>query len=69
MFGDIFNGSAAVSRKLPPYYRQICKESGAAFLDAGGVIETSPADGIHLESSAHLRLAEAVANIARGMTA
>jgi lysophospholipase L1-like esterase len=66
-FGDIFSGSAALSRKLPPYYRQICRESGAAFFDAGGVIETSPADGVHLEPSAHLRLAEAVANIVRGM--
>jgi lysophospholipase L1-like esterase len=66
-FGDVFSGSAVLSKKLPPYYRQICKESGAVFLDAGRVIETSPADGVHLEPSAHLLLAEAVAKAVRDM--
>ncbi|MDR2803681.1 MAG: SGNH/GDSL hydrolase family protein [Treponema sp.] len=67
VFGDIFSGSAAISKKLPPYYRDICEESGAAFLDAGSVIKTSPVDGVHFEPNEHLRLAEAAAKIVRGM--
>jgi lysophospholipase L1-like esterase len=67
VFGDIFKGSAAISRHLRHFYRQICEESGAAFLDAGAVIKVSPADGVHLEAPEHLRLAEAVADMARGM--
>ncbi|MDR0663099.1 MAG: SGNH/GDSL hydrolase family protein [Spirochaetaceae bacterium] len=69
VFGDIFKGSAALSRKLPPYYRCICKESGAFFLDAGTVIRTSPADGVHLEPLSHLSLAQAVAKIAHEVLA
>jgi lysophospholipase L1-like esterase len=65
VFGDIFEGAAALSRKLPPYFRDICNESGTFFLDAGTVIKTSPADGIHLEPEAHLSLAQAVAKIVR----
>jgi lysophospholipase L1-like esterase len=63
-FGDIFKGSASLSKKLAPFYRNICKESGAFFLDAGTVIKTSPVDGVHLEPSDHIRLAQTVAKIA-----
>ncbi|MDR2098173.1 MAG: GDSL-type esterase/lipase family protein, partial [Spirochaetaceae bacterium] len=34
VFGDIFNGSAALSRQLPVHYEYICGLSGAFFLDA-----------------------------------
>jgi lysophospholipase L1-like esterase len=37
-------------------------ERGAAFLDAGKFIKTSPADGIHLEAEDHRKLASAVAD-------
>jgi lysophospholipase L1-like esterase len=63
VFDDMFKGAAVLSRKLPPYYRTICEESGAFFLDAGMLIKTSPADGVHLEPEAHLCLAHAVAKI------
>ncbi|MDR1363018.1 MAG: SGNH/GDSL hydrolase family protein [Spirochaetaceae bacterium] len=69
VFGDIFSGAPAISKLLPPYYKQICEESGASFFDAGTVAKTSPADGVHLEPSEHLRLAEAVAKIIRVMAA
>jgi lysophospholipase L1-like esterase len=65
VFGDIFSGAIVISKQLPPYYKQICEESGSLYLDAGSVIKTSPADGVHLEPSEHLRLAEAVAKIIR----
>ena len=65
MFGDIFKGSAALSKHLSYFYRQICGESGAAFLDAGAVVKVSPVDGVHLDATEHLRLAEAVATALR----
>jgi lysophospholipase L1-like esterase len=67
VFGDIFRGSAALSKHLSHFYMQICLESGAAFLDSGAVIKVSPADGVHLGAPEHLRLAETVAEIVRGM--
>jgi lysophospholipase L1-like esterase len=66
-FGDVFDGSDAISRKLPPFYRQICEESGSVFFDANTLIKPSPADGIHLEAAEHRKLAEAVAEIVRNM--
>jgi lysophospholipase L1-like esterase len=67
VFGDVFSGSAAISRRLAHFYRQVCKESGAAFFDSGGVVKVSDIDGVHLESSEHLRLAEALSEIVRGI--
>jgi lysophospholipase L1-like esterase len=67
VFGDIFSGSAEISKKLPPYYRQICRESGAAFLDAGAFVKVSPIDGVHLDPAGHLLLAEAAANVISGI--
>jgi lysophospholipase L1-like esterase len=52
-----------LSKKLPPLYRALAAECGAIFLDAGKRITTSTADGIHLESEDHRKLAQAVAEI------
>jgi len=57
----IFGDCVELSERLPPYYRALATECGAAFLDAGKYIKSSPIDGIHLESEAHFLLAEAVA--------
>ncbi|MDR1955661.1 MAG: SGNH/GDSL hydrolase family protein [Treponema sp.] len=62
-FKHIFGDSVALSKQLAPLYRERARESGVAFLDAGTVIQTSRADGIHLEPEAHRKLAEAVAEI------
>ncbi|MDR0685637.1 MAG: SGNH/GDSL hydrolase family protein [Spirochaetaceae bacterium] len=67
VFGDIFRGSAALSKHLPHFYAQICRESGAAFLDSGAVVNVSPVDGVHFGAPEHLRLAEVVAEIVHGM--
>jgi lysophospholipase L1-like esterase len=66
-FAQIF-GAAAVelSKKMAPYFKAMAKESGVYFLDAGRVIKSSPADGIHLEAEEHRKLAEAVAGIIGG---
>ncbi|MDR0629424.1 MAG: SGNH/GDSL hydrolase family protein [Treponema sp.] len=62
-FKHIFGDTQELSKKLPPLYRQFALERGAVFLDAGKVIQTSTADGIHLDPGAHRKLAEAVAEI------
>ncbi|MCL2472715.1 MAG: SGNH/GDSL hydrolase family protein [Treponema sp.] len=66
-FKHIFGDSIALSKKLKPFYRELAKECGAIFLDAGKFVTTSEADGIHFEKEGHLALAEAVANIVKNL--
>jgi lysophospholipase L1-like esterase len=66
-FGDMFGDCAEISRRLPPYFKQAAEECGAAWFDAGSVIRSSPADGIHFEQEEHKKLAEALADIIRKM--
>ncbi|MDR1277573.1 MAG: SGNH/GDSL hydrolase family protein [Treponema sp.] len=65
VFWDSFGDCAALSRQLSPHYRSLAKESGALFLDAGTVIKSSAADGIHLDPEEHRKLALAVAEIVK----
>jgi lysophospholipase L1-like esterase len=58
---QIFGDCVELSKKLPPFFKAMAAECGAAFLDAGKYIKSSPIDGIHLESEAQLQLAKAVA--------
>jgi len=58
---QIFGDCVELSKRLPPFYKAMAAECGAAFLDAGKYIKSSPVDGIHLESEAHIQLAKAVA--------
>ncbi|MDR0598192.1 MAG: SGNH/GDSL hydrolase family protein [Treponema sp.] len=62
-FAHIFGDSVELSKKLAPYFRAMAKEIGVIFLDAGEIIKSSPADGVHLEAEEHRKLAEAVAAI------
>ena len=62
-----FFGGAARSRALPPLYRALAENYGAAFLDAGEVIAVSPVDGVHFDEAAHAALAVAVAEKLRAM--
>jgi lysophospholipase L1-like esterase len=66
-FAHVFGNTVELSKKLPPCYRQLAQECGAAFLDAGKFIKTSPVDGIHLEPEEHRKLAEAVADAVRSL--
>ncbi len=61
-FTDMFHGGREKSLKLAPLYHAIADEHGAAFLDAGTIVETSPFDGVHLDPRAHAALGEALAN-------
>ena len=62
-----FFGGAARSRDLPPLFRALAKNYGAAFLDAGEVIGVSPIDGVHFAAEAHATLATVVAAKIRAM--
>ncbi|GHT68465.1 hydrolase [Spirochaetia bacterium] len=63
VFERVFGDSIELSKKLPPLYSTLAAECGAIYLEAGKYIETSAADGIHLEAEGHRKLAEAVAEI------
>ncbi|MDR3192748.1 MAG: SGNH/GDSL hydrolase family protein [Treponema sp.] len=67
VFKPKFGDSMELSKKLPPLYRQLARECGAVYLNAGEHISSSGADGIHLDPEAHLKLAELVAEILRGL--
>jgi lysophospholipase L1-like esterase len=66
-FEHIFGDSVELSKKLPPCFRQLAQESGVPLLEAGTVIRTSSADGIHLDAEDHYKLAVAVAEMIRAM--
>ena len=67
VFKHIFGDSVGLSKKLPPMYRAMAAECGAAFLDAGKYIKSSAADGIHLDPEDHRKVAEAVAEQVEGL--
>ena len=58
---EIFEGGAAKSTRLPGFYATVAARQGAAFLDAGAVIASSPLDGVHFDASEHAELGQAVA--------
>ena len=58
---EIFEGGAAKSLKLAPAYAAVAARHGAAFLDAGRVIASSPLDGVHFDAGEHGKLGRAVA--------
>jgi lysophospholipase L1-like esterase len=59
--GEMFEGGYEKSLKLAPHYNAVAKEYGAAFLNAGDVIVSSPFDGIHFDKSEQAKLGRAVA--------
>ena len=64
-FKHIFGNCTELSRKLPPLFRVLAEECGAAFLDAGKIIKSSPADGIHFDPEEHRKLANAAAELVK----
>ena len=56
-----FWGARAVALALPPLFAALARARGCGFLDAGGVIEVGPEDGVHYGPEAHARLGRAVA--------
>lgn len=63
VFRDMFGDCGELSKKLPGFYAQFARETGAEFLDAGKIIQSSPTDGIHLDPEEHHKLAAAVADL------
>jgi lysophospholipase L1-like esterase len=64
-FEDMFLGGHEKSLGLAPLYAEVAEANGAAFLDAGRIMESSAFDGIHLDPEAHEALGRAVAEALR----
>lgn len=62
-----FAGGAAISDHLGPAYAAVADRWGCTFLDAKGVAEVDPVDGVHLTEAGHAALGAAVAAKLRQM--
>ena len=60
-FASMFAGAHAKSQRLAACCAAEAAARGVGFMDAGSVIASSPADGIHWDVDAHAALGEAVA--------
>jgi lysophospholipase L1-like esterase len=68
-WAEMFTGAEAKSRQFAGTYRDVAAEWGCHFLDAGEVVVSCAADGIHLEAGQHLKLGRAVTARAREILA
>ncbi|MEC5160866.1 lysophospholipase L1-like esterase [Janthinobacterium sp. CG_23.3] len=64
-----FAGAEQRSAGLADAYRAVCAELGCDFFDAGGVVASSPIDGIHLDLEQHAVLGLALADVAAALLA
>jgi len=62
---EVFAGGSVKSRRLAETYAAVAARHGAAFLDAGQVIASSPLDGVHFDAAEHVLLGRAVAQALR----
>ena len=60
-FAEMFEGGVEKSKKLGAHYQQIAQEQGCHFLDAGKIVTTSDADGVHLDAPEHKKLGQTIA--------
>lgn len=60
-----FTGGEAKSVGLAETYARVCVELGCQFFDAGTVVQSSDADGVHLDADAHRTLGLALAPVMR----
>lgn len=69
IFPEVFDGEIGLerSRGLAAAYRGVAEAAGAGFFDAGGVITTDGADGVHFSAEAQRKLGEAVAEQVRAI--
>lgn len=65
---EIFGGAADRSARLAGFLAPMVARQGAAFLDAGKVIVSSPVDGVHYDAAEHGKLGRAVAAAVREMS-
>lgn len=66
-FADMFLGGTAKSRQLGGFIRDVAKRTGASFVDAGTLVESSSVDGIHLDSDAHRILGLELARVVQSV--
>ena len=60
-FAEMFENAVEKSEGFAKHYRRVANEKGCHYLNAGEFVESSPLDGIHLESDMQGALGEAVA--------
>jgi lysophospholipase L1-like esterase len=61
-----YEGGRQRSADLPERYRKVCAELRCRFFDANEVVSAGD-DGVHLNFTAHRRLAEALAPVVRDL--
>jgi lysophospholipase L1-like esterase len=64
-----FEGGERKCVGLAAAYRNVCKEVGCHFFDAGSVITTSKLDGVHLDAEQHLALGNELSRVVRPLMA
>jgi lysophospholipase L1-like esterase len=63
----MFEGGEIKSRTLNKQYVRVAEDLGCRCFDAGGIINSSPLDGVHFDESAHDALGRAIAAEIRAM--
>ena len=66
-FAEMFSGAETRGQGLSERIERFAGEEGAAFFDAGTVIEVDPLDGIHWSESAHGELGRALIDVVKGL--
>jgi hypothetical protein len=54
---------------LAAAYRNACEEVGCHFFDAGSVVSSSQADGVHLDAEQHSVLGAKLSEVVRALLA
>ncbi|MEX2536044.1 MAG: SGNH/GDSL hydrolase family protein [Trueperaceae bacterium] len=60
-YAEFFEGAESRSKLLGGHCRRVADEFGCAYLDLAEFVSASEIDGVHLDPSAHITLAQAVA--------
>lgn len=66
---EMFRGCEDRGKTVARWSEAFAEELGADFLDAGALVAVDPADGVHLNETAHASLGQAVARKVRQMLA
>jgi lysophospholipase L1-like esterase len=64
---EIFAGAAEKSKRLAAVYADIGRRHGIPVFDAGGVVASSPLDGVHYDAAEHAKLGRALAGAVRAL--
>ena len=66
---EMFAGAEEKAARLPEHLQAVAAALGVDFLDLGGLLAYSDADGIHLDEGGHRTIGEAVARTVRTVLA